>query len=293
MTGGDVQWQQAGAASYTATMNRIYPAQFVSAVWSGRSLVLSSSFRFEWFEKIPVYGLALEKALFRNIVSRSSVQNHFRRPTMNDLNWGSAKPRQLLNETGNAAETGLFHKIEKNRLYVENGVGLFYRSLKNAIVWMPDGALWKPVNNHLSQFSGIDVQSSMRLNLRKMKWSLVVNYEFVKSMVWQSDGEAAKPKIFVPQHSGNAAMGMNYKKLTLKINSIYTGMRFTSTDGYSFLPGYFLFNSNLFYDIKYDKYAIVCAVSCDNIADISYQSMPGRPMPGRSFQVSVTIKYNQ
>jgi outer membrane cobalamin receptor len=96
--------------------------------------------------------------------------------------------------------------------------------------------------------------------------------------------------LFVPRFSGASSFKMQRKLWYLNTICQWQSMRYTSTDNLSALPGYALFSMQTGKEIKMKQHAITLSAGADNVFNHSYEVMPGRPMPLRSFWLKVNFQ---
>ncbi len=99
-----------------------------------------------------------------------------------------------------------------------------------------------------------------------------------------------KQLIYVPKHSANAALSINYKKVGLHTIYHYTGKRFLNSDNTAYMPKFYTFDMTFDYGMQYKDYQILLALKVNNILDYPYQIIAWYPMPGRSVSFSITLK---
>jgi hypothetical protein len=77
------------------------------------------------------------------------------------------------------------------------------------------------------------------------------------------------------------------------VNTQLVGLRYIQTDNQSSLPAYALVNAQWRYPAALDKKGVVidAGIQTQNLTQTQYFSMPGRPMPGRSVQLTLWIKH--
>src|SRR5262249_4910594 len=63
LTGADLQLQQGIASTYSGKKSRHYAGQFFNAIIPYGKWILNPGIRFEWFEKMPVWTVTLERQI--------------------------------------------------------------------------------------------------------------------------------------------------------------------------------------------------------------------------------------
>jgi outer membrane cobalamin receptor len=97
--------------------------------------------------------------------------NAYKAPTFNDLFWPFGGNPKLLPEKGTTFETS--YNSSKNQFSAQ--ISLFYKNVKNLIVWLPLGenGLWQPFN--VDKYKGLGIEMNLDLKLSE-KTNLSINY---------------------------------------------------------------------------------------------------------------------
>lgn len=295
LTGADLQWQSGRASSYHGVRERIYPAQFLSVNIPIKNWIFNTSIRFEWYEKIPVWSASTERNIAKRLKLKANAHNTFRRPTLNDLFWGTLAARNLKNEYGYGAETGIEYGIKRNHYFASFTSCIYARNITNAIVWMPANPQWIPMNAMQGKFQGLQFMANQKWVSGKSILRILLNYDYLNSAMLYSEADVVKrERIFVPRHSGNLLLGLDRGTWNGNVNYVYTGARFISTDNSEMLNGFGLLNLQLSHTMVIkNKWTGFIQLSIQNLSNIKYENMPGKPMPGRNFLISLILKYNQ
>lgn len=330
--GGDFQWQQADINAYLGKVNRQLPANFVSL--SGMSHVQTAgktyrlqyvfSSRYEWHENIPTGSFSLllgkekqvkEKAWKLPLQYKLNVHNSFRRPTLNDLYWYIPSGRTALySEKGNSAELGfvlgnaltgnflngwLARGVKHGQVLGNAEITAFYRQLDKPILWMPAGAIWRPMNlMGGGQYVGIAYQSQCVFLISAKRISSVRVFsqgEWVRTSVKSSAESQPYQQIFIPNYTG--AAGIQVKSVWGDVGLLLksTGKRFIQTDNLVAMKSFNLL------DISWSKPFVLPQwkmqgkfhASCENVMGVVYQTVPNRPMPKQVFRLGISIQWLQ
>lgn len=119
-----------------------------------------------------------------------------------------------------------------------------------------------------------------------------LNLDRVSSRVKQTPQSIAYQQIFVPDWNGNAYLGFENLHFETGIGLDYTGRRFIQTDNQESLDPYALTNMQFgLRGIPLPMGLLLhCKVELLNALNQSYVNMPGRPMPGRAFRITILLK---
>jgi len=292
MVGADLQLQQGNSNAYAGAIGRNYFAQFVSIIIPIKRWILNPGLRFEWYEKMPVWTLSSEKKIAKNYQFKCNVHTAFRRPTLNDLFWGDNYNSALKSEKGMGAETGVLYTHIQKKASMDMEVCFYGRSLKNAIVWIPDGSIWVPKNYYKGNYMGTQFKLKYNWKIKDNNFHILGSYDYVFSQIYSSAYSEAKQRIFVPKHT--AFLQIIYQRFGFQVNGnvTYTGKRFTTSDNSDFMPSFWLFSSNISKTIwNKEKSSANLVFQCENISNLLYQNMPGKPMLPRNYLITLLLHF--
>lgn len=91
--------------------------------------------------------LGLEGPVINNLKIKATVSKNFRIPTFNDLYWIPGGNSELKPETSWNQDIGLLYKTDTaSRIDFYSELTAFNSMVDDWIMWIPDGALWSPLN---------------------------------------------------------------------------------------------------------------------------------------------------
>jgi hypothetical protein len=300
LLGTDFQYQRANTEYYLGWARRILPASLVGLYWSDRMWSAVGNARYEWNERMPTAGISLQFQASRRLAWKSNVHSSFRRPTLNDLFWVSgAALSPLKSEKGWGAEMGFLLKtgptnFRQTVFHLTAEFTTYYRELDFPILWVPAGAVWRATNlSGGGRYAGAQISVQAQAHVRQSKMGLQINLDRVKASVKQSAFGPEYQQIFVPLYNGNVALSWHRPKYQFSVNTQLVGLRYIQTDNQSSLPAYALVNAQWRYPAVLNKKGLVidAGIQTQNLTQTQYFSMPGRPMPGRSVQLTLWIKH--
>jgi vitamin B12 transporter len=212
-----------------------------------------------------------------------NLSKNFRIPTYNDLFWSPGGNPDLQPETSYQAEVGNNFRFGNFDL----GVTGYIIEMKDLLRWVPDRTgQWGPVNTQQVQNYGMEIRTGFNKDLQDHKINITSTYAYTKSR----DKELGKELIYVPAHKATAALGYSYKGLSLVYQFLYTGSIYTSSDNSYELDGYELSQVGVGYRPARFKF-LKAGLEVRNFFNKEYQSLPSRPMPGRSIMSSLTVNF--
>lgn len=240
----------------------------------------------------------MEGWLLKKIRLRGNVSKNYRLPTFNDLYWTPGGNPDLLPENGWNREAGLafIHCVDK--LSIEAEVAGFSNKVDNWIMWIPDNlGLWSP-KNVLSVWSrGLEYDLKVHYNIGKVKLQFAARYQFILSTNEKtnpgSETSLKKQLIYVPAEKAQGSIGAGYKGFRVSFSYNYVGYRYTTSDNAQYLKPYHLGNADISKVFIFKSMKIRAFAQVNNVWNESYQIITYYAMPGRYYQIGITINYNQ
>ncbi|MDT0686703.1 TonB-dependent receptor plug domain-containing protein [Autumnicola psychrophila] len=212
-----------------------------------------------------------------------NFSRNFRIPTYNDLFWSSGGNLDLDPENSFQGELGQkFHFSN-----FEFGVVAYLMKIENLLRWIPDDrGLWRPENTESVKNYGLEFRGKYKKSYKNHDFILNVNYSYTKT----NDEIKDRELIYTPNHKATGSLGYSVKKFSFFYQFLYNGSIYTSSDNNYELEGYTVSNAGIGYSFGKKDFVNV-GLEVRNIYNKEYQSLPSRPMPGRSINSSLTIKF--
>lgn len=302
--GINYSWYAADITEYQKIQTRNQGAAFLSFMYMFEKIKWKTTvnLRQELVESYTVPftpSLGLEGKVWKFISAKANVSRSYRIPTMNDRFWQPGGNPNLKPESGWNAEAGfsLSPQDSTKNIFPSLSFTCFTSSIDNWIAWQPTNTIyWSPVNLQKVWARGIETNGSLIYNRKPFETGINVFYTYTLSTVTETSqslqATVGKQLIYVPLHNLVSKFSFKWKRLSFSYSQVYTGKRFTSTDNVTSLPGYTIGNIILNYGITLKKYGIDVGFRCNNIWNTTYQTIAWRPMPGRSFNLSLTFKFS-
>ena len=232
---------------------------------------------------------------------RVRVNRNYRQPTFNDLYWVPGGNPNLKPELGFSQELGIgFEKKYTKKANSFNiaiyGTG-FHNSMQNRIAWVPGPVFWSPVNIDRTRAYG--AESDLKFSWKNKKWALnfTANYSYTKSIRtkerFTGDPAYKKQLIYMPEHFGGAGVEISYHKTSLYYRHRFTGKRYTLADNSRSIPGFQTGSIGISQTVTVYGINLKIWFTCDNIANVQYEVLEYRPMPGRNYRGGLTISFNK
>ncbi len=212
---------------------------------------------------------------------RANVSHNFRLPTFNDLYWQPGGNPDLNPEDSYAGEIGydiFFPHFKINTT-------LFYIHTSNLIKWVPvSGDFWQPQNFETVTSQGVETTISVFTTLFK-NWTLEDELSLNYHKVLNNETQKLLP--FTPQLLGNNNLRFSYRKCQLAYHFHYQGKIYTTTTNTKYLPSYQLHDLSLAFRLNTHWQS---TLSLKNIFNTYYETIPSRPLPGRSYEITLNFK---
>ncbi|MDX1761954.1 MAG: TonB-dependent receptor, partial [Christiangramia sp.] len=217
-----------------------------------------------------------------NYLVKVNISRNYRIPTFNDLFWHSGGNTELQPEKSLQAEVGQELEIFNFQLKLT----AFIIDTKDLLRWVPStGGMWRPENTEETLNYGLEVTSSWNKNVAGHILKLNGTYAYTQALDQGTD----KQLIYVPAHKATASAGYGIGRFDSYFQMLYNGKVFTSSDNRYTLSPYTVANAGLGYDLL--KNSLELGIEVQNVFNASYESMPSRPMPGRSYYSSLIFKF--
>lgn len=212
-----------------------------------------------------------------------NASKNFRIPTYNDLFWRTGGNLDLKPEESHQAEIG------QNLLFkhLELGITAYVVRISDLLRWVPDASgLWRPVNTEDVTNYGLEATAAADYTDGAHRFDLHSTYAYTKSR----DNRLDRELIYVPKHKATASLAYAVGSFSAYYQYLYNGDVFTSSDNKYVLDGYNISNVGLNFSF-FSKNRLTIGAEVRNLFDTYYLSQPSRPMPGRSFNSSVTFNF--
>lgn len=230
---------------------------------------------------------------------KTSLSKNYRIPTFNELYWvPGGNPNLKPEESWNGDITGVLHTTIKGVL-INYSLTAYYRMTKNWIQWQPVGntQIWSPENLLEVWSRGFEHRLKMDWKIKKLELTLLGAYDFVRATTIFSvdslDPSIDKQLIYVPTNHLFVTGQISYMKFYLSYTHQYTDIRFTSSDHSTDLPEFWIEGVTIGKRIDYKNSYGDLFFRVNNLLNEDYQAVQNRPMPGRSYQIGVTIDFDK
>lgn len=214
-----------------------------------------------------------------------NLSRNFRIPTFNDLYWEEGGNPDLKPESSYQAEIGnvfTFKNISLTQTF-------YYIKIKDLLQWVPgSNGIWTPQNRDKVNSYGAETLLSWKKQYGKNIFGANASYAYTVS----KDEETKKQLFFVPFNKVTGSVSYSRNRISAYYQFLYNGFVYTRADNNpdEIIKDYTLSNIGIDYDFKFlDSFKL--GVQVLNIFNENYESLEDRPMPGRNFNMYLTLKF--
>lgn len=243
----------------------------------------------DWESKgfFPTATLSYSSLFVKGLKINAGYSHNYRNPSLNDLYWNPGGNPDLKPEDGRTFDGNISYARTFGGFSVESTLGTYYSNVNDWIQWVPTTyRYWVPEN--VETVVAYGVEAHLKLNYLYRDWKFSVSGNYVYSHTTDDSGQQL---IYIPLHHANAFAEVKWKTWNMTYTMEYTGERKTSMNANEFygfqLNPYTLQHVSLGKQIKrfYAEFRI------NNIFDVEYMAVLWRPMPGRSYEISLNYKF--
>ena len=213
---------------------------------------------------------------------RFNFSRNYRIPTFNDLFWRAGGNMELQPEESLQVDLG--HQFQIGSLSLN--LSTYLINITNLLRWIPDAnGAWRPENTKDVRNYGLETILGYEKSFGTHKVNVTGTYASTQT----EDRTTNKELIYVPKQKATTALGYSIEDFSFFYQFLFTDKVFTSSDNNYQLDGYTIANTGVYYTFR-RQLQLRAGVEVRNLWNTYYESMPSRPMPGRSFHVSITFE---
>ncbi len=282
-------------STYSATDQRFELYQ--SARWqAAENLTVSLNLRqFAFLDNfIPFLpGVGADWKFFENekqeLLLKASLGKGFKAPTLNDRFWNPGGNPDLLPEESVNGEIGL-NWLKKGAFSWVQSLTYYHMQVDNWIIWLPQGSIWSPENIREVQNQGIEYQGKGNWKFGIVDMEIGLSYTYSQALDLTSEPANPRQLPYTPKHQANGNLAAEYAGFALNLGTFYVGQRAIGTGNARILDSYQIWNAGLqCSDLKWGNTRFPLSFQVLNLLDRDYQVLYLRAMPGRSYQLNLTI----
>ena len=264
-------------------------------------LVTYVSCRAEYFSvgTLPFTGnISVEYKLTKHIATKLNTAKVYRQPTLNELYWTPGGNIHLKPEEGYTCEGEINYSKQFKNITFFVSCAAYSRKIENWILWIP-GVGGNPSPLNIQNVWSRGTETSWKLNYRKNKFragvGVITTYVLstVESNLQQNDNTVNKQLMYTPRYTVNGSIAMGYAGTDLTFYHQYAGYRFTTSDNLNWLNPYHISSLRLSTKLHLKELQLVVFAACNNLFNVNYMVLAGRPMPLQNYELGISIKAKQ
>lgn len=245
---------------------------------------------------LPNLELAYSLDNKKQFLLRTSLGKNWKFPNLNDLYWVPGGNPDLKAERSKTADLSLefIRRKQGQKIHLETNLSLFKSEIENYIQWQPSAlGYWQANNIGEVHIEGLSTQLKAQHKglLKKTIW---FDYAYTRSVQASKtriyDESEGKQLIYIPEHKYALVAEFERRKWVLNYNLQFMGARYTSSDNREYLPIYLLSDLSLTKNFRWLNHELNFTFAVLNLADVEYQAIEWRPMPGRSYQFTLSYR---
>lgn len=214
-----------------------------------------------------------------------NLSRNFRIPTYNDLYWKEGGNPNLKPESSYQAEVG--------NVFSYKGLTLsqtaYFIKINDLLRWIPgENGIWSPQNTDRVNTYGTEIILGWRQKFGQNIFSTNATYAYTVS----ENRDTKKQLFFVPFNKATGSIAYSYKKIAVNYQFLYNGFVFTRSDNdpKEIIKSYSVSNFGIDYDFAFLS-SFKLGFQMLNVFNENYQSLENRLMPGRNFNMYLTLKF--
>lgn len=279
-------------SNYEESHERATLAAFLEWEKKMGDLTINTAFRQSWVDSrnLPNTGALGLKYDLGSWSLYASAGRTYRIPTFNDLYWNPGGNPELLPEQGWTSQIG----IGKEDGYLSWQVIYFRNDLQDMIVWIPSNlGYWTPLNRTVMKNHGIEASISMNLHEH---WQVNGSVTYTELRSWKEGNrnlyeEGLRP-LYTPRYQAQYSLSYASKNDHLSLAQRLNGEVFTDNSNQRTVKASFPIDLSYNHRFSSDRSRLDLGFRIMNLLNEDYESVKGRPLPKRLFQIELRIYLN-
>ena len=243
----------------------------------------------DWESKgfFPTATLSYSSLFVKGLKINAGYSHNYRNPSLNDLYWNPGGNPDLKPENGRTLDGNIGYSRTFGGFSVESTLGAYYSEVKDWIQWVPTTyRYWVPEN--VNTVVAYGAEAHLKLNYMYRDWNFSVSGNYVYS---HTTDESGMQLIYIPLHHANAFAEVKWRTWNMTYTMEYSGERKTSMNANEFYG--FQLNPYTLHHVSLGKqiYRFYAEFRINNLTNVEYMAVLWRPMPGRSYEISLNYKF--
>ncbi len=249
----------------------------------------------------PLLGFDYKISKDEQLILKGNIARNYHSPSLNDKYWQPGGNADLKAEEGYSTELGLEFKRTIKDWYLKGEITSYYSLISNWILWLPDvNGYWEPINIRTVESKGIEINAKIIKNIgSNTTLSFIGNYAYTSSTNQDAEAKSTnsygKQLVYIPIHSGNLMTHLRWKSWQFSWQHSSYGIRYTTTsndpDAHHDFPAYFMNNMAIKKSWMLHQKHLNTQFKVNNLLNENYRSALYHPMPGRNYQLLISISF--
>lgn len=270
---------------FQATENLAFSLNLRQVLYSAGTAPFTPSLGMDW---------SFWKKENQSLLFKTSLGKGFKIPTLNDRFWNPGGNPDLIPEESLSGEVGMVWE-RSGKVNWEQSLTHFRMNVSNWIIWTPQGNIWSPENIREVRNRGFEYQGSLSGAISGWDWTMSTSYTYTQAVtlntVSETDTSVGKQLPYTPLHQANGKLQFQKNDLRWFFTSIFVGKRSVTANAAREMAAYQIFNTGLSYQgFSFGKAKTYLGFQINNLFNKEYQVLYLRPMPGRAYQLNLTIQ---
>lgn len=238
---------------------------------------------------LPFVTLRFSPFYNKNIAMRLMYKNTYRVPTFNELYYTTLGTTGLKPEDAQEFTLGFDYSSELLAFTID----VYKNYVDKKIVAIPTTYVWKMYNYGKVTMDGIDVNITKNIDFKSLKFSFQVGYSY-QDVLDKTDKNSKyyNSQIpYSPKHSGNYVLASDCKWFQLGYHCIWSGKRYFLKYNIpeNLIDKYMEHTISVTKNFNLRNSKLMAKFSCINFTDEQYDIIKYYPMPGRQWQLQLTL----
>lgn len=254
-------------------------------------------------EFMPAFSASVQPFSTVPLRLRGFYKKVFRAPTFDDLYYTNIGNTNLRPEYADLFDLGLTYHTHTDHLISEiifTG-DAYYNKVKDKILAMPRQNLfqWSMQNIGRVDIRGIDMALHLRsseIEAVRFNADAAYTYQFASDISDKNSVQYKKQLPYTPAHSGSAGLGVQYKKLSVNWNALFSSYRYRQGEQISenLLQGWVINDLSVVYSYNPPgNYSYRFVGEVNNIFNKQYEIIKYYPMPGLNYRAGIVINFKK
>jgi len=240
----------------------------------------------------PTFSVGSDVVLNKFLSLHANIARSYRMPTLNDLYWSIWGNPDLKPEQGYTFDLGVSFRQKSGRWQTDASATVYSNHISDWIIWLPEGTIWRPQNLKKVWARGIESQAEINYSAGKFNTGLMVKYQYTRAAQMKTGADESLQLIYQPRHRCVASVSAGYSRFDISYIQSYTGIRYSDESNQNPLDAYTTGDLSAGTSFVFHKWKAETRLSINNITNTTYQAIAWYAMPGQSFELSITLLFN-